>query len=53
MSIKKDLVYASLIYSNASDGNGTTVEIVDEAIRKDISVFALTDHQACHTGTVL
>lgn len=32
------------IHSNASDGNGTPVEIVDEAIRKGISVIALTDH---------
>ncbi|WP_312105331.1 PHP domain-containing protein [Pygmaiobacter massiliensis] len=32
------------IHSNASDGNGTPAEIVEEAIRKGISVIALTDH---------
>lgn len=32
------------IHSNASDGKGTPEQIVDEAISKDISVIALTDH---------
>ncbi|CEQ26130.1 TrlF family AAA-like ATPase [Paraclostridium sordellii] len=32
------------IHSNASDGKGTPEQIVDEAIAKDISVIALTDH---------
>lgn len=32
------------IHSNASDGKQTPQQIVDEAVKKGISVIALTDH---------